>query len=80
MHENFSRVSYSQDKGRVKKSKQFVDQVKNCARLKFRKIAAFVSKWVTIYIYPVVRGHILPKSRTCLNGRNFCSIVDRYFI
>ena len=51
MHENLSRVSYSQGKGRVKKSKQFVDQVKNCARLKFRKIAAFVSKWVTIYIY-----------------------------
>ena len=48
MHENFSRVSYSQNKGRVKKSKQFVNQVKSCARLKFRKIAVFVSKWVTI--------------------------------
>ena len=48
MHENFSRVLYLQYKHRVKKSKQFVDQVKSYARLKFRKNAAFVSKWVTI--------------------------------
>ena len=50
MHENFSRVLYSQYKHRVKKSKQFVDQVKSYVRLKFRKNAAFVSIWVTTYI------------------------------
>ena len=50
MHENFSRVLYLQYKNRVKKSKQFVDQVKSYARLKFRKNAAFVSIWVTTYI------------------------------
>ena len=48
MHENFSRVLYLQYKHRVKKSKQFVDQVKSYARSKFRKNAAFVSIWVTI--------------------------------
>ena len=50
MHENFSRVSYSQHEHRVKKSKQFVDRVKSYERLKFRKNAAFVSIWVTTYI------------------------------
>ena len=44
MHENFSRVSYSQHEHHVKKSKQFVDRVKSYAKLKFRKNAAFVSK------------------------------------
>ena len=48
MHENFSRVLHLQYKHRVKKSKQFVDQVKSYARSKFRKNAAFVSIWVTI--------------------------------
>ena len=44
MHENFSRVLYLQHKYRVKKSRQFVDQVKSYARSKFCKNAAFVSK------------------------------------
>ena len=58
MRENFSRVSYPQNKGRVKKSKQFVNQVKSCARLKFRKIAVFVSKWVTIRALASARGSV----------------------
>ena len=50
MHENFNRVSYLQCKHRVKKSKEFVDQNKNYARLKFRNIVVFVSKRGTTYI------------------------------
>ena len=44
MHENFNRVSYLRYKHRVKKLKQFVDQNKSYARLKFCKIVVFVSK------------------------------------
>ena len=44
MHENFNRVSYSEHKRHVKKSRQFVDWVKSYVRSKFRKNAAFVSK------------------------------------
>ena len=50
LHKNFSRVLYLRHKHRVKKSEQFVYWIKSYARLKFRKNAAFVSKWVTTYI------------------------------
>ena len=52
MLENFSRVLYLQHKHRVKKSEQFVHWIKSYARLKFRKNAVFVSKWVTIISRP----------------------------
>ena len=52
MHENFNRVLYLRYEDRVKKYKEFVDQNKSYARLKFRKIEVFVSKRGTIiYIY-----------------------------
>ena len=50
MHENFSGVLYLQYKHRVKKSRQFVHQVKSYATLKYRKNAVFVSIRVTTYI------------------------------
>ena len=75
MHENFNRVSYLRYKHRVKKfKKELVDQNKSYARLKFRKIAVFVSKRGTTYIHPVSRGHIFTKSRPCLSNHNFGSI------
>ena len=52
MLENFNKVLYSQHKDRVKKSEQFVYWIKSYARLKFRKNAVFVSKWVTIISRP----------------------------
>ena len=78
MHENFSRVSYLQHKHRVKKSRQFVDRVKSYARLKFRKNAAFVSKWVTIISRPdsLEREHNFAKSHPCLIEHNLSSIID----
>ena len=79
MHENFSRVLHRQYEHRVKKSKQFVDQVKSYARLKFRKNAAFVSKWVTISrpeSLSLERGHNFAKSHPCLIEHNFSSIID----
>ena len=51
MHENFNRVSYLRYKHRVKKLKQFVDQNKSYARLKFCKIVVFVSKRGRYIIY-----------------------------
>ena len=89
MHENFNRVSYLQYEHRVKKQKEFVDQNKSYARLKFRKIEVFVSKRGTTYIHPVSRGHIFTKSHPCLSDHNFGSIkdgdlintaIDRYLI
>ena len=74
MHENFSRVLYLQYKHRVKKSKQFVDQVKSYARSKFRKNAAFVSTWVTI------SRHNFAKSHTCLAEHNLSSLIDTNLI
>ena len=80
MHENFSRVSYLQHEHRVKKSGQFVDRVKSYARLKFRKNAAFVSKWVTIISRPdslsLEREHNFAKSHPCLIEHNLSSIID----
>ena len=82
MHENFSRVSYLQHEHRVKKSRQFVDRVKSYARLKFRKNAAFVSKWVTIISRPdslslsLSREHKFAKSHPCLIEHNLSSIID----
>ena len=75
----------------MKKSKEFVDKNKSCARLKFRKIVVFVSKRATTYIYtyPVSRGHIFTKSHPCSSDHNFGSIkdsdlintaIDRYLI
>ena len=46
MHQNFNRVLCLQYKHRVKKSKEFVVKKKSYARLKFRKIVVFVSKWL----------------------------------
>ena len=79
MHENFNRVSYLRYKHRVKKLKQFVDQNKSYARLKFCKIVVFVSKRGR-YIYPVSRGHIFTKSHPCLSDHNFGSIKDTNLI
>ena len=80
MLENFSRVLYLQHKHRVKKLDQFVDQNKSYARLKFRKNAAFVSKWVTIISRPDPlereRGHNFAKSHPCLKEHNFSSEED----
>ena len=80
MLENFSGVLYSQHKHRVKKLDQFVDQNKSYARLKFRKNAAFVSKWVTIISRPDPlsreRGHNFAKSHTCLEEDNLSSLID----
>ena len=89
IYENFNRVSYLRYKHRVKKLKEFVDQKKSYARLKFRKIMVFVSKRGTIEVYPVSRGHIFTKSHPCLSDHNFGSIkvtnlintaIDRYLI
>ena len=92
MHQNFNRVLCLQYKHRVKKSKEFVVKKKSYARLKFRKIVVFVSKWLRyIYIdtYTVSRGHIFSKSHPCSSDHNFGSIkdtdlintaIDRYLI
>ena len=48
MHQNFNRVLCLQYKHRVKKSKEFVVKKKSYARLKFRKIVVFVSKWLRL--------------------------------
>ena len=82
MIENFSKVLYSQHKHLVKKSEQFVYWIKSYARLKFRKNAVFVSKWVTIISRPdslslsLDRGHNFAKSRPCLKEHNFSSVKD----
>ena len=82
MLENFDRVSCLQYKHRVKKSKQFVDQIKSYARLKFRKNAVFVSIWVTTYNIPTrislsrERGHNFAKSHTYLEEHNLSSLID----
>ena len=44
IHENSNIVLYLKYKHRVKKLKEFVDQNKSYARLKFCKIEVFVSK------------------------------------
>ena len=84
MIENFSKVLYSQHKHRVKKSEQFVHWIKSYARLKFRKNAVFVSKWVTIISRPdslslslsLDRGHNFAKSHPCLKEHNLSSVKD----
>ena len=77
MHENFNRVLYLRYEHRVKKSKQFVNRVDSYARLKFRKNAAFVSKWVTKYPDPTLeRGHNFAKSHPCLIDHNLSSVKD----
>ena len=75
MHENFSRVLYSEHKHRVKKSRQFVDRVKSYARLKFRKNAAFVSK-SRPDSPSLERGHNFAKSHPYLKEHNFSSVKD----
>ena len=74
MHENFSRVLYLQHKDRVKKSRQFIDRVKSYARLKFRKIAAFVSKSRPDSL-SLERGHNFTESHPCLIEHNFCFVI-----
>ena len=66
MHENFSRVLYLQYKHRVKKSKQFVDQVKSYARSKFRKNAAFVSNILVTISRPESLSLTLSREDTIL--------------
>ena len=77
MHENFNRVSYSEHKPRVKKSRQFVDWVKSYARSKFRKNAAFVSKSRP---ESLDRGQNFAKSHPCLKEHNFIFVIDRDLI
>ena len=81
MHENFNRVSYSEHKRRVKKSRQFVDWVKSYARSKFRKNAAFVSKSRPESLsLSLDRGQNFAKSHPCLKEHNFISVIDRDLI
>ena len=76
MHQNFNRVLCLQYKHRVKKSKEFVVKKKSYARLKFRKIVVFVSKWLRYIYISVSRGHIFSKSHPCSSDHNFGSIKD----
>ena len=70
-----------QHKHHVKNSEQFVYWIKSYARLKFRKNAVFVSKWVTTSPGPTLslsldRGHNFAKSHPCLKEHNFSSVLD----
>ena len=76
MHKNHRIVLYLQYQHRVKKLEEFIDWARSYTRLKFRKIAVFVSKCSTRYISTTTTTTARYFFRLSLSDNNFGSIID----
>ena len=77
MHKNHSIVLNLQYQHCVKKLEKFIDWARSYTRLKFRKIAVFVSKCSTRYISTTTTTTTARYFfRLSLSDNNFGSIID----